>query len=55
MWLIEGRKFVPIRPMGDYYSHFFSVIAYGLTLGVLLQKYLQNKHEKPIHKLPPKR
>ncbi|NLW56133.1 MAG: hypothetical protein GX050_05885 [Firmicutes bacterium] len=42
MWLVEGCNFVPLRPMGDYYSQFFSVIAFGITMGLLTQKYLKN-------------
>ena len=41
MWLIEGRNLIPFRPISDYYSHLFSVIIYGLILGLLFQKYLK--------------
>lgn len=41
MWLIEGRNFIPPRPISDYYSQFFSVIIFGITMGLLFLKYLE--------------
>lgn len=43
MWLIEGRNFIPLRPMGDYYSQFFGVLVFGISLGLLFQKYIKNR------------
>ncbi|HEY8345051.1 MAG TPA: hypothetical protein VIL66_07665 [Bacillota bacterium] len=43
MWLIEGRNFIPLRPISDYYSHLFSVTIFGIILGLLFQKYLNTK------------
>jgi hypothetical protein len=37
--LIEG-KYIDIRPIGDYYLHIASALAYGLMMGVLFEKYL---------------
>ena len=42
MWLIEGRNFIPLRPISDYYSQFFSVFVFGITMGLLFRKYLKN-------------
>jgi hypothetical protein len=43
MWLIEGRKFIPLRPLSDYYSHFISVSVFGFTLGLLFRRCIKNK------------
>jgi len=43
MWLIEGRNFIPLRPISDYYSQFFCVFIYGIILGLLFQKYIRTK------------
>lgn len=43
MWLIEGRNLIPHRPISDYYAHLFSVIIFGVSLGLLFQKYLKEK------------
>lgn len=37
--LIEG-KYIKIRPINDYYSHIFSAIIFGITLGLLLKKFI---------------
>ncbi|WP_310367313.1 hypothetical protein [Neobacillus drentensis] len=37
--LIEG-KYIDIRPINDYYSHIFSTIIFGITLGLLLKKFI---------------
>jgi len=37
--LIEG-KYIDIRPINDYYSHIFSAIIFGITLGLLLKKFI---------------
>jgi len=36
---IDG-KFIPIRPISDYYSHLVGSIVFGITLGLLLKKFL---------------
>jgi hypothetical protein len=38
---IEGR-FIEIRPISDYYIHIFGTIVFGITLGLLFNKYLFN-------------
>jgi H+/Cl- antiporter ClcA len=40
--LIEG-KYIEIRPIGDYFLHIISAMIFGLTLGILFNKYLFNK------------
>ncbi|MEH7106991.1 hypothetical protein [Bacillus sp. JJ1764] len=35
---VEG-KYIPIRPINDYYSHIVSAAIFGLTLGLLLNKF----------------
>jgi hypothetical protein len=40
--IIEG-KYIDIRPINDYYSHIFSAIIFGLTLGLLLKKFIFKK------------
>lgn len=40
MWLIEGRGFVPYRPINDYYSELLGAVAFGITVGLLFKKYL---------------
>jgi predicted tellurium resistance membrane protein TerC len=40
--IIEG-KYIRIRPLNDYYSHIISTLIFGLTLGLLLKKYIFNK------------
>jgi hypothetical protein len=40
--LIEG-KYISIRPINDYYSHIFSAIIFGITLGLLLKKCIFKK------------
>ena len=40
MWLIEGRGFVPYRPINDYYSELLGAVAFGITVGLLFRKYL---------------
>ncbi|HHT05940.1 MAG TPA: hypothetical protein GXZ97_06695 [Hydrogenispora sp.] len=42
MWLIEGRNLIPFRPISDYYSHLFSVIIFGVILGLLFRKYIKS-------------
>ncbi|WP_284037143.1 hypothetical protein [Neobacillus sp. 114] len=37
--LIEG-KYIPIRPINDYYSHIFSAMIFGITLGLLIKKFI---------------
>jgi hypothetical protein len=36
---IEGQ-FIDLRPISDYYLHLLGTATYGLTLGLLLNKYL---------------
>jgi hypothetical protein len=43
MWLIEGRQLIPYRPLNDYYIELFGSILYGITLGLLFQKFLAKK------------
>lgn len=33
---VEG-KYIPIRPINDYYSHILSAMIFGITLGLLLK------------------
>ncbi|HJV16305.1 MAG TPA: hypothetical protein VJ546_02805 [Bacillales bacterium] len=40
--IIEG-KYIDIRPISDYYSHIFSAIIFGITLGLLLKKFIFKK------------
>jgi len=40
MWLIEGRNFIPHRPINDYYSEMIGSIVFGITLGLLFRYYL---------------
>ena len=40
--IIEG-KYIPIRPINDYYSHIFSAMIFGITLGLLLKKFIFKK------------
>ncbi|WP_026565740.1 hypothetical protein [Bacillus sp. UNC41MFS5] len=40
--IIEG-KYIPIRPIKDYYSHIFSAMIFGITLGLLIKKFIFNK------------
>ncbi len=40
--IIEG-KYISIRPINDYYSHIFSAIIFGITLGLLLKKFIFKK------------
>ncbi|MFC4801804.1 hypothetical protein ACFPA1_20945 [Neobacillus sp. GCM10023253] len=37
--IIEG-KYIPIRPINDYYSHIFSTFIFGITLGLLMKKFI---------------
>ncbi|MBS4214031.1 hypothetical protein [Neobacillus rhizophilus] len=37
--LIEGQ-YIPIRPINDYYSHIISAIIFGITLGLLIKKFI---------------
>lgn len=37
--IVEGH-FFDIRPMSDYYIHLFGSAAFGITLGLLFEKYL---------------
>lgn len=39
---IEGR-YIPIRPVSDYYIHLFGAIVFGITLGVLFNKFFFKK------------
>src|SRR5574342_20738 len=39
---VEG-KYIPIRPINDYYSHIFSAVIFGITLGLLLKKFIFTK------------
>ncbi|WP_144553182.1 hypothetical protein [Bacillus sp. X1(2014)] len=39
---VEG-KYIPIRPINDYYSHILSAIIFGITLGLLLKKFIFQK------------
>lgn len=38
---IEGH-FIDIRPISDYAIHFIGVVGYGITLGLLFNRYLFN-------------
>jgi hypothetical protein len=40
--IIEG-KYIDIRPINDYYSHIFSTMIFGITLGLLFKKYIFKK------------
>jgi hypothetical protein len=40
--IIEG-KYISIRPINDYYSHIFSALIFGITLGLLLKKFIFKK------------
>lgn len=40
VWLIEGPRLVPIRPVSDYYLHMFGATIFGLTMGLLMKKYI---------------
>ena len=40
--IIEG-KYIPIRPINDYYSHILSAMIFGITLGLLLKKFIFKK------------
>jgi len=42
---IEG-KYIPIRPIDDYFVHMAGSIVFGITLGLLLNKYLFKNHMK---------
>jgi len=46
MWLIEGRNFIPHRPINDYYAQMFGSIVYGITLGLLFRNYLFKNFKK---------
>jgi hypothetical protein len=39
---IEGR-YIAIRPMSDYYVHLIGTIVFGITLGLLFNRYLFNQ------------
>ncbi|WHY64465.1 hypothetical protein [Neobacillus sp. SuZ13] len=39
---VEG-KYIPIRPINDYYSHILSAMIFGITLGLLLKKFVFTK------------
>ncbi len=39
---IEGT-YIPIRPMGDYYSHALGAVIFGVAQGLLLKQFLFNK------------
>jgi len=39
---VEG-KYIDIRPINDYYVHIFSAIVFGITVGLLFDKYLFKK------------
>ena len=41
--VIEG-KFIPIRPIDDYYSHMLGAVVYGITQGLLFKQLLFSKH-----------
>lgn len=41
---VEGR-FFEIRPMSDYYIHLVGTIVFGITLGLLFEKYLVYKSD----------
>ncbi|MDQ7094260.1 hypothetical protein REC12_11730 [Desulfosporosinus sp. PR] len=40
MWLIEGRKLIPYRPINDYYVELMGTIIFGIVQGLLFGKYL---------------
>lgn len=40
--IIEGKS-IPVRPLGDYYSHMAGAIVYGITQGLLLKQFLFGK------------
>jgi len=44
MWLIEGRELIPHRPINDYYSEMFGATLYGITQGLLFEKYLLKRY-----------
>ena len=46
MWLIEGRNFIPPRPINDYYSEMIGSIVFGITLGLLFRYYLFKGYKK---------
>jgi len=39
---VEG-KFIEIRPVSDYYIHLLATIVYGITMGLLFNKYLSKR------------
>lgn len=39
---VEGR-FFPLRPLSDYYVHISAAVIFGITLGLLFNKYLFKK------------
>lgn len=40
---VEG-KFFGLRPVSDYYVHLIGAITFGITLGLLFNRYLFKKH-----------
>lgn len=40
--LIEG-KYIEIRPISDYYLHIVGALVFGLTLGILFNRFIFNK------------
>lgn len=42
MAIIETR-FIGIRPISDYYVHMAGTVVYGITLGILIKKFLIHK------------
>ena len=39
-------KYIPIRPIEDYFLHIFCAMIFGLTLGILFNNYLFKKTQR---------
>lgn len=37
------KKSIPIGPVSSYYSHLISSLAYGVSRGLMLKKFIFNK------------
>jgi hypothetical protein len=42
VWLIEGPKLIPPRPVADYYIHMLGSLFFGIVQGLLYKKYLSD-------------
>ncbi|CQR73764.1 hypothetical protein SOV_32480 [Sporomusa ovata DSM 2662] len=45
---IEGR-FIPLRPISDYYVHLIGATAYGVTMGLLFKTYLFHARSRQVN------